>query len=267
MSRSQPGESARIRREPPRFRSVAVQRVERLGPRLVRVTLGGAELEGLTVDEPAASVRLLLPDAPGATLVMPVWNGNEFLRADGSRPTIRTFTPRRLDPDAPELDIDAVLHGVGPASQWAGGVTPGAAAALSGPGRGYTIDTETPAFLLAGDESAIPAISQLLEALPHSSAVHVRIEVADADGRVPLPAHPRVTVEWSDLPSGAPPGDALVAAVRAVDLPPGVRVWAAGEAAAMQRIRRYLFDERNMQRSQTTVRGYWKRGRAGADDG
>jgi NADPH-dependent ferric siderophore reductase len=38
-------------------------------------------------------------------------------------------------------------------------------------------------------------------------------------------------------------------------------VWAAGEAAAMQRIRKHLFDERNAPRDHTTVRGYWKHGR------
>ena len=65
------------------------------------------------------------------------------------------------------------------------------------------------------------------------------------------------------LPPGAPPGDELVAAVRTVEIVAGTRWWAAGEAAAMQRIRRHLFEERGVPRDQTTVRGYWKHGRAG----
>ncbi|MFV2000229.1 MAG: SIP domain-containing protein [Acidimicrobiia bacterium] len=40
-------------------------------------------------------------------------------------------------------------------------------------------------------------------------------------------------------------------------------MWAAGEAAAMQRIRKHLFDERDFQRSHATVRGYWQRNRRG----
>ena len=71
---------------------------------------------------------------------------------------------------------------------------------------------------------------------------------------------------WCDLQPDAPPGDALGAAVRDVDLVDGTRVWAAGEAAAMQRIRRHLFDDRGLPRSQTAVRGYWKYGRAGDGD-
>ena len=40
----------------------------------------------------------------------------------------------------------------------------------------------------------------------------------------------------------------------------------AGEAAAVQRIRRHLFEDRGLTRAQATVRGYWKRGRAATDD-
>ena len=255
--------TVRVRREPPQFRRVAVRRVERLSPRMARVTLAGPDLEGLTVEHPAASVRLLLP-APGThELVMPTWNGNEFLLPDGRRPAIRTFTPRRVDPEALELDLDIVLHGDGVASKWAGATQPGAPAAISGPGRGYVVDRDAPAFLLAGDETAIPAISQLLDTLPANTAVQVHIEVVHPDARLVLPAHPHGIVEWHALPPGAAPGDALVAAVTDADLAPDARVWVAGEAAAVQRVRRYLFGERGLARTQASVRGYWKRGAAG----
>ena len=233
-------ETVRVRRAPPPFRRVAVRRVERLSPRLARVTLAGAELAGWSVEEPAASVRLLLP-TPGETeLVMPTWQGNEFLLPDGRRATIRTLTPRRFDGTALELDVDIVLHGGGVAGGWAARAVPGDEAAISGPGRGYTIDHDAPGFVLAGDETAIPAISQLLEHLPAEAPVEVFVEVAVPVARIPLPASARVTVHWLDQPPSAAPGDALVAAVSGVDILTGSRLWAAGEAAAMQRIRRHL---------------------------
>ncbi len=245
-----------------------MQTITRLSARLVRVTLAGPELVGFEIDEPAASVRLLLPSVGRTDLVLPAWNGNEFLLPDGKRPAIRTFTPRRADPDAGELDVDIVVHGGGVASSWAEAAQPGDPAAVSGPGRGYVIDESAPGVLLGGDETAIPAISQLLEVLPADGPVQVHVEVAKPGARLPLPDHPQATVEWHDLPVGAAPGNALVAAIRAADLRPGTRVWAAGEAAAMQRIRRHLFDERAIPRSETTVRGYWKQGRGGdADEG
>jgi NADPH-dependent ferric siderophore reductase len=233
---------------------------------MMRVTLSGAELDGFALADPAASVRLLFPPPGARDVVMPAWNGNEFLLADGRRPAIRTLTPRSFDAAALELDLDVVDHGTGTASTWATTAEVGSLAAMSGPGRGYTINREAAAFVLGGDETAIPAISQLLESLPAEAAVHVCIEVAEPHGRLELPEHPRATVEWCDLPNGAPPGDALVTAVRSVELVPDARVWVAGEAAAVQRIRRYLFEERGMARSQTSVRGYWKHGRAGDTD-
>ncbi len=253
----------RTRREPPRFRRLTVRRTQRVSPRLARITLAGPELEGLVVDQPAASVRLLLPSTGTGDDVLPGWNGNEFLLPDGRRPAIRTFTPVRVDPVALELDLEIVLHGEGAASSWAESAAPGAGAAVSGPGRGFAVDPGTAAFLLAGDESAIPAIVQLLGTLPAVATVDVHIEVADPDARVPLPAHPGATAAWHDLPPGAAPGDTLVAAVRDADLAPGTRLWAAGEAAAMQRIRRHLFADRGLSRAEATVRGYWKHGRAG----
>lgn len=252
-----------VRREPPRYRRVEVRSTERLTPRLTRVVLGGAELEGLTVEQPAASVRLLIPSPGERDLVMPEWDGNQFVLPGGERPTIRTFTPRRVDPDAHELELWIVVHGDGAASRWADAATPGDPAAVSGPGRGYTVDPDAPGFLLAGDETALAAIAQLLETLPAERPVEAHVEVADPDARLPLPEHPRANVEWHELAPDGSPGDALVAAVRSAELPEDASVWAAGEAAAVQRIRRHLFDDRGMPRSRTAVRGYWKHGRRG----
>ena len=249
-----------MRREPPRFRAVTVEAVEPLSPHLLRVRLGGPELAGLTVDEPAASVRVLLP-LPGGELVLPTWDGNEFLLPDGTRPPIRTLTPRRLHADGPALEVDVVLHEGGLASEWAAGARPGDEAAVSGTGRGFEIDEGVPAYVLAGDESAVPAISQLLEWLPDDTPVDVHVELARPDARIDLPTGPRATVTWHDLPAGGSHGDALVAAVEAVDIADGAHVWVAGEAASVQRIRRHLADGRRLPRSRTTVRGYWKRGR------
>jgi len=227
-----------------------------------QVALAGGDLEGFSVDQPAASVRLLIPSPGSPDLVIPTWNGNEFLLADGTRPAIRTFTPRRVDSERGELELEIVLHDGGVVSDWVRGAAVGDPAAISGPGRGYGIDHAAPAFLVAGDESAIPAISQLLESLPGQTPVTVFIEVAHPDARLTLPHHPLAAVEWCDLIPGAPPGDALFSAIRNAGIEPEARLWVAGEAAAMHRIRSHLFEERGVPRSQAAVRGYWKRERS-----
>ncbi len=229
---------------------------------MVLITLAGPALEGLDPGLPAASVRLLLP-ADGTEVVLPTWSGNEFLLEDGSRSIIRTLTPLRFEPAPLELEVEIVLHEHGPLSAWADAAKTGDRTAVSGTGRGYEIDPAGRAFLLAGDESALPAISVLLRALPREAKVQVLVEVQHLDARLELPAHPGATFQWDQLETDSRPGDALVAAVTGARLDPDVRVWAAGEAAAVQRIRRHLFEERGLPRSHAVVRGYWKHGRDG----
>lgn len=239
----------RVRREPPRLRRAEVRRRTVLTPRMTQVVVGGPELIGLDPGLPGASVRLLLPSPGSDELVLPTWDGNEFLLPDGSRPILRTLTPRRVEGD--ELTVEVVLHGHGPLSTWATTAVAGRPVAVSGTGRGYEIDAAAPAFLLAGDESALPAISQLLDALPSPARVDVLVEVGDPAARLDLPDHPRAAVRWID--------GSLADAVRAAPLSPGTKVWAAGEAATMQRIRKHLFEERAIPRADAVVRGYWKR--------
>ena len=248
-----------LRREPPAFRRVTVGRVDDLTPHLRRFTFVSDELEGLVIDEPAGSVRLLIPSPGSDELVMPKWTGNEFLLPDARRPLIRTFTPRYLRDG--EIDLDVVLHGDIGASGWAHGASVGDPAAISGPGRGYDIDPDADPLFLFGDETAVPAIAQLLEAIPHETQVVVHVEVARPDARLDLPGHPNATITWHDL-GDEPPGSTLLAAVEAAGIGERSRVWAAGEAAGVQRIRKHLAT-RDIDRSRTTVRGYWKVGRAG----
>jgi len=257
-------EATRLRREPPPWRHVEVRAQHRITPRLVRVRLGGPELAGFALDLPAASVRLLLP-SPGDDLEIPTWNGNEFLLADGTRPILRTMTPLAIDADGPadgtNLDIEMVVHGHGPASAWASTAVPGRPAAVSGPGRGYAVDRRAATYVLAGDESALPAIRQLLPLLPDTTPASVLVEVGAASARVDLPERDNTTVTWLELPMGARPGNALVDAISATAVDPKTAVWAAGEAAAMQRIRRHLFEVVGLPRANATIRGYWKVGR------
>jgi NADPH-dependent ferric siderophore reductase len=246
------------RREPPKFRRVSVRGVESLTPWMARVTLGGEELTGFTVGQPAASVRLLLPTPGEVDFVMPAWDGNVFLLPSGERATIRTFTPRLFDSVANELSLDVVIHETGVASNWAQRASAGDPAAISGPGRGYTIDRAAAAFILAGDETAIPAIGQLLETLPNDRSVQVIIEVRHPAAQLRLSDHHPANVDWLEPAPGTAPGAALFQAVAAAVIEPNTVVWAAGEAAAMQRIRRHLFDERDLPRAAVTARGYWK---------
>ena len=63
--------------------------------------------------------------------------------AGQARPAIRTYTVRRFDAGAGELDVDFVLHdGHGPAADWARDVRPGCWVGVSEPGGRYQPDPE-----------------------------------------------------------------------------------------------------------------------------
>ena len=90
--------------------------------------------------------------------------------------------------------------------------------------------------------------------------IDVHIEIAHPDARFDLPDHPSATITWHDAVAGAAPGASISTRSSTRELPDAV--WVAGEAAAVQRLRTHLFDERGRTRRSVTARGYWKLGRS-----
>lgn len=245
----------RTRRQPPPFRTASVAEVEELGPRMLRVVAGGSELCDFATPEPAASIRVLVP-APGDRLVLPQWNGNEFLMPDGERPLLRTFTPVVVDADSGLIEFWVVRHPGGAVSGWAETAKPGDPLAISGPGSGYELPDAASSLLVLGDETAIPAVRQLAGVAAQAGlSVEAHVEVIDPGAVLDL----GFDVRWHVTQPGAVAGRRLVEVVDAVaHLDEGVHVWAAGEASAMQAIRKRLFDALGVERTRTSVRGYWK---------
>lgn len=241
----------------PRY-PATVKRVEHLTPRMVRVTFTGPELADFGWNGPAAHIKLIFgPPAPATP------------GADAPRPTMRTYTPRRFDRQARELDVDFILHGEGPASSWAERAAVGQTLTIAGPGRNYVIDPAAEWFLLAGDDTAIPAISTILENLPAGAAARVLIEVVDREDEVEIPAHANTTVTWLHRgPDVSQAGIALEASVRAWQMPAGNgRVYVACESGAMRRIRAHLLTDKTISREHLVTRGYWKLGAVDHPDG
>jgi NADPH-dependent ferric siderophore reductase len=241
----------------PRY-PATVKRVAHLTPRMVRVTFTSPELADFGWSGPAAHIKLIFsqpaPAAPGA---------------EAPRPTMRTYTPRRFDRATAELDVDFILHGEGPAATWAGQAAVGQTLTIAGPGRHYVVDPSAEWFLLAGDETAIPAIATILEILPASAAARVFIEVEDRADELQIPAHPKTTLTWLHRgPDEARAGQPLEASVRSYELPAGNgRVYVACESGAMRRIRAHLLKDKNVNREHLVTRGYWQLGEVDHPDG
>jgi NADPH-dependent ferric siderophore reductase len=122
------------------------------------------------------------------------------------------------------------------------------------------MDPAAERWWIAGDESAIPAVGTLLEALPDSAAAEVHLEVAGPDDEIELASPAKTTVSWHHRRTPDAWGAELDEAARGAAIAEGTRVWVACEAAAMRGIRGYLIGERRLPASSLVTRGYWRLG-------
>ncbi|MBB4003562.1 siderophore-interacting protein [Aurantimonas endophytica] len=252
--------------ELPQFREMRVVSAVDLTPRMRRVRLTGSDLGRFAAG--GLHVRLLFPPQGRR----PVWpcadrSGIPAWPEGEDRLTARTYTIRSIDLGAATVDIDVVLHeGSSPGSDWARTAEPGSIVGMMGPGGGELAPAER--YLLAGDETALPAIARMLESLPVDAAGTAMIEVQDA-AEIQALAHPAgFEIVWLDR-GGRAAGttDLLQAAVTSLAWPgePGSFVYVAGELAAFKAIRDHCRKVWRLKRSAHLVGAYWRRGRRDDD--
>ena len=247
-------------RKPRKPHSAQVVRTERLTPHMQRVVLGGEGLAEFTADTCTDHYVKLLFGPEGVTYPEPF--DIERIRAEFPReqwPVTRTYTVRHWDPEHRELTLDFVIHGdEGLAGPWAVRVQPGETVRFMGPGGAYAPDTTADWHLLAGDESALPAIAAALESLPSGAVAHAFVEVAGPEEEQKIDSEVEVT--WLHR-GDRPVGEKLVEAVRALSLPEGrVHAFVHGEAAAVKELRRLLRVEHQFSREDLSISGYWRLG-------
>jgi NADPH-dependent ferric siderophore reductase len=177
--------------------------------------------------------------------------------------SLRSYTARRQDVAAGEVEIDFVLHGDGPAAAWAAAAGPGALLGVAG--GGSLGERPAATLLLAGDETALPAITRILAAAAPDTRGVALVEVAGAAEEQPVPAPEGVAVRWLHR-DGTPPGEGtlLADAVAALEPFEGTELfaWVGAESAAVRTIRADLRGRWGLGRAQHHAIGYWRRGRA-----
>ena len=256
------------RRVRPKPRMVTVKSAERITPACVRVVFTGPELEGFTSKGPAEHLKVLFAQPGQSQPVLPQWGPEGPILNDGqSFPPSRTYTPRFWRPQSLELAVDFMLHGDGLASDWARDAKAGDVMAVSGqPGGAWTVDLGADWYLLAADESALPGLATILEALPAGKRAHVFVEVRDEQEKQPLESPAEIDVTWL-YHGDADAGPGIETAIRALETPQGDgRVWVGCEAGVMRSIRRHMLEDRAMERGHIHTHGYWKAGAANHPD-
>lgn len=211
---------------PFRMFDVQVRRVEKLSPSFLRVTFTGHDLHEFADNGLDQRIKLVFPAPDGGyehLVRTGEWYSAWRAQPEERRNPLRTYTVRTVRPEASEVDIDLVLHGdAGPASRWALAARPGSEIVLLGPnglwtgahgGVEFSRPVRSHALLLAGDETAVPAIASILGSLPADEVGEVFLEVPYEGDVLPVTAPAGVNVTWLAR-EGRAHGDLLVPAVR-----------------------------------------------------
>lgn len=225
-------------------RKLTVIRSQQLTPNMKRITLGGSDLDGFPEDQESAYIKIQVPDDIRASMVM------------------RTYTVRSYREALRELDIDFVVHGdTGPASAWALRAQAGDTITLAGPGGKKLLDFSADWFLLAGDMTALPAISVNIEQLPDDARGYAVIEILDESDIQSFQIPDSFEIHWVINPRPELENTHLLDKVKQMPwLEGSPSIWAACEFNNMRALRSYFKEDKNVERNSVYVSSYWKRG-------
>ncbi|MDP2697264.1 siderophore-interacting protein [Thalassospira sp.] len=244
----------------PNFRELRVSSITDLSASMRRIRFTGVDIG--CYDGGAIHVRLLLLP-PGSTA--PRWpylaeNGAPVW-PDGPDAAIpRVYTIRRMDAQAGWLDVDFVLHGDnGPGSIFAMRAAPGDPVGMTGPLGTALPDAEW--YLLAGDETALPAIGRFLEELPETARGMAVIAVDGPDDMIELATKSAIDINWVQRSQAAGDSDVLFEAVRDITLPLDrhrVFCWAGVEQATFRALRGLWREDIGLDRDQCLASTFWR---------
>ena len=229
----------RVRHELKR-RDLTVKAVETLTPHFRRVTFVDESLSDFVSASFDDHIKLFVDPA------------------GGGEPARRDYTPRSFDNAARELVIEFALHGDGSAADWAAQAKAGDRLAIGGPKGSLVVPLDYDWHLLAGDETAFPAVARRLEELPAGARAIVILQAADAADRREFRTAANVELQWVATDAQ------MLAAVRTLALPAGEGyAWCAGEASCMAALRRELVEVKGHPGESIRAAAYWKRGARG----
>ncbi|KAA8723346.1 siderophore-interacting protein [Corynebacterium phocae] len=232
---------------------------QELSPNMVRIFANAPGLQGMDLDKTDHYIKIIFAP-PGAQYCWPFdFEEAKKTQPKDFRPVTRTYTLRRVDTRTGDMAIDFVIHGdAGIAGPWARDVEVGATFGFRGPGGGWSPTADYDHFVLAGDESASPAIAAGLEKIPAGSTAIAFVEVEAEGHQMPMPEREDVEVRFV-MRNGAMPGTALSRAVRNYTPPAGHTAWFIhGVAEMVKDLRRNLFVERQVAKKDASVSGYWR---------
>lgn len=244
------------------FRTMRVVAAKRIAPRMQRLRLAGDDLARFDTFK-NLHVRLHVPNRLEEVFPEPAFRSDSSSHRNGGALDVATryYTIRHIDADAGWLDIDFVLHeDPGPACSFALRARPGDVCGISGPcGLGVKRARN---YLLAGDETALPAIARIAETFPSDVGGSIVVETQGPEDRLNFDAPAGMSIDWIHRrPGKQGPGQGFIAFVTGkIDALVGqddTFIWLAGEFSAYEAFRRHLIAT---PKSRSINVPYWRAG-------
>lgn len=232
-----------------------------LSPELVRLNLNAPALVDRELEHTDHYIKLLfVPETADYAWPFDMEKIRESLPRD-QHPVTRTYTLRSVDTATGDIEVDFVLHGdKGLAGPWARDAQVGDVIPYMGPGGAWHPEDGYEHFVLAGDESAAPAIAAALENLPAGATADAYVEIAAEGHEFEMPEIEGTTLTWIPR-DGATPGTRMSAVVRENGLPEKHTSWFIhGVAEMIKEMRRFLFIDGHLEKSDVSISGYWRLG-------
>jgi NADPH-dependent ferric siderophore reductase len=235
-------------------------------PHLRRISVKHELLKEVGHLAPGAHFKVFIPHVKGTEAVLPdLSSGRPLWPDEKTKPYIRTYTIRSIDQVKGILDVEFVLHGdSGPASAWAGSVSVGDYLGI-GIKKSGKIYERADWYLFAGDDTALPAITAMLEVLPETTTGIALLEVESDADTFQIKTNSAVEIHWL-IRNGKLPerSDLITNAVKNLIVPDAEqksrRAWIAGEDNMVRAMRKYASAELGLNREELHATVYWKAG-------
>lgn len=243
----------------PAPRTLTVINKQQLSPNMQRIILGGDALGDFPAGYEGGYIKLMLSElahtssGPVAKLVQAL---------NSKKGVMRSYSVRDFDAKSRKLTLDFVDHGDGgPASAWANHCNIGDKITISGPGPVKLVNNDSDWFFIAGDMTALPAISVNLEQLLADAKGYAVIEIIEEQDKQTINVPDGIEVHWVINPHPDSPNTLLADKVRSLKWLDGKpNVWVASEFETMRNLRRYFKKERLVDREDIYISSYWKMG-------
>lgn len=235
-----------------------------LSPHYISVVLEGEDLKNFKDADIGDNNKLLIPAKGSKTVIIPEKKAPDSPKPDEKAAIMRTYTLRKLDLKNQEMTIDFVAHGdEGPASSWAISAKIGDQLGVIMKKKDKKILQPADWYLFAGDHTALPVISVLLESMQEDACGEVLIEVYGPEDVIELKHPAGVNVIWL---FNQTPGlhSSLPEVFRWAKIPvQGTRfIFVAAESQAILEIQTVLRENPKLKRNEWKAYSYWKLGQS-----